>query len=110
MSPASHSYEFDDWPVQGREDSDVAYVGRTVADQPEHDASGLSGSVFYDVGTGTLFSADIDRESERVVPAPDTELAVEPGETLGEALEHVGEETGWDALSEFAQDHLEDDE
>jgi len=110
MPPASHSYEYDDWPVQGREDSDVAYVGQTVADQSGNDPGGISGSVFYDVGTGTLFSADVDRESEQIVPAPDTELDVSPGETLGEALERVGEETGWDSLSEFAQDHLEDDE
>ena len=110
MQPASHEYEHDDRPVQDREDNDVAYVGQTVADQPGDGPGGISGTVFYDVGTGTLFTADVDREGEQLVPTPDTELDVSPGETLGEALERVGEETGWDSLSAFAQEHLEDDE
>jgi len=108
MSPASHDY--DDWPVQGRDNSDVAFVGRTVADQPGDESGGLSGSVFYDTGTETLFSGDVDRDGERIVPTPDGEFDLAPGETLGEALERVGEETGWDSLSAFAQEHLEDDD
>jgi len=68
MSPASHDYEFDDRPVQGREDSDVAFVGRTVADQPADDTDGLSGSVFCDTDTETLFSGDIDRDGEQIAP------------------------------------------
>jgi hypothetical protein len=105
MSPASHD---DDWPVRGREDSDVAFVGRTVADQPAAESSGLSGSVFYETGTETLFSGEVDRDGELIVPTPDGELDLAPGETLGQVLERVGEEMGWDSFSAFARDHLED--
>jgi len=110
MSPASHDYVFDDWPVQGRDSTDVAYVGRTAADEPDEDRHRLHGGVFYDEGTGTLFSGEVDEDEEQVVPVPDTEVDLEPGETLGEALERVGEQTGWDSLSVFAREHLEDNE
>jgi hypothetical protein len=110
MSPTSHDYAFDDWPVQGRDDTDVTFVGRTDAEGSAEHRYALHGGVFYDGETHTLFSGDVNEDDERIVPVPDAEVDLEPGETLGEALERVGEQTGWDSLSEFARDHLEDDE
>ncbi|MFD1646486.1 hypothetical protein [Haloarchaeobius litoreus] len=40
---------------------------------------------------------------------PDSERELQPEETLGEASETVGEKSGWETLSEWADDHLTGD-
>jgi hypothetical protein len=107
MQPASHDPEFDSWPVQGRETSDVAYVGTTDRADGSEDPGGVSGAIFYDSGRGTLFTGDVDEETREIVPRPDEEWEIEPQETVGEAIERLGEETGWESLSTFAEEHLE---
>ena len=55
-------------------------------------------------------SGHIDEEGN-LVRDPDGESHdLDPEQELGEYLEEVGKEHGWDSLSEFARDHLEHEE
>lgn len=112
MTPQSHE-RFDDWPVQGREDSDVAYVGQASSDEPATAGgsfAGLYSGVYYDPASHSLFAGEADESSGSIVPDLDSEVDIDPQQTLGEALEQVGDEVGWASLSEFAEAHLQDDE
>lgn len=93
--PPSADARFENWSVE----EDHELLG-TVADE---DSPAL-----YDADTDRVFRGQVDPDAEHLTP--NTEAALdEAEESLGEFLERVGEETGWDSLSEFAQDHLEDE-
>lgn len=89
--------KYDAWPVAN--DRETQYLGLMQGGAP----------VLYEPSTNTVFEGDLDRQNERIVPREDTERKLEPGETIGEALETIGEKTGWDSLSSFANEHLTDD-
>ena len=88
---------YDVWPVAN--DQETEYLGLVDGGAP----------MLYEPSTNMVYEGDIDRENERIVPREDTERELEPGETLGEVLESIGEKTGWDSLSSFADEHLTSD-
>lgn len=55
------------------------------------------------------FEARADETEKRITPKEDTERSFDAEESVGEAIELFGEEVGWDGLSEWAREHLEDD-
>lgn len=65
---------------------------------------------FVDPNNGSLYSGRIDSAGQRVTPGDEHDIEIQPGEEIGEFLERVGEKTGWESLSEFAREHLEDDD
>jgi hypothetical protein len=88
------------------------YEGWTVANDRETQYLGLARGdtpMLYEPSTNRLYEGNLDRENERIVPREETERELNPEETLGEALESIGERTGWDSLSSFADEHLTDD-
>lgn len=104
MPPTGH----DDWPIEGYDEGrrEAVYLG-TTNPQGERESST---AVVYDTREETIFEADINEEEQRFIPREDTERALKPSKTLGEALENVGKRLGWDSLSDFAQEQLENDD
>ena len=66
-------------------------------------------NVFYDPERSVFFRTEHGSADEHTV-VPGSERELDPGETLGEAIETLGEKTGWESLSEWAEEHLESDE
>lgn len=92
----------------------------TGADQPDYTVEGpedheLLGIVsddeaaVHDPETGQIFRGNLDKETERVTPRDRANWSLDAEESLAEFLERVGEETGWDSLTEYARDHLDVD-
>lgn len=92
-------YSADDWRLDT--DEDYEFLGERAGD---------GRPVFFDSDTNSVYLADVDEAAQRVIPDTDGDGELNPGETLGEYLERIGEETGWDSLSQFAREHLEDDD
>jgi len=92
--PTESDPDYEDWPVRGR--PGVTYVG--LLDDETH--------VVYDEQTDELLGATA--ESEELVPAGS--LLEDAEAALGERLEEVGERTGWESLSSFAEELLESDD
>ncbi|MFB6132053.1 MAG: hypothetical protein ABEJ44_01450 [Halanaeroarchaeum sp.] len=92
---------YDQWPVADNEEA--TFVG-AVSGQ------GTTMPIYYDKSEGVFFGAEIDEEYEQFRRLPDQEWVEDPTESLGEAIERLGEELGWESLSEFAESHLEDDD
>lgn len=88
---------YDDWPINDDERAGATYVGLTSGGIP----------VFHT--GGTVFQGRVDEENREIVPRPDTDRELEPGETLGELVEELGETLGWESLSEFGEQHRSDD-
>jgi hypothetical protein len=81
--------------------TDHQFVGETS----EHDEP-----LYYDAQDHSVRTGDVDENGE-VVPSEDGDAwNLDPEQEVGEWLEDVGEDHGWESLSEFARDHLEDDE
>ena len=88
---------FDDWPLTDEGYADATYVGTTMGGVP----------VYND--EDRVFHGKADYENEAVSPVPDSERNLEPGETLADVLEEIGETLGWDSLSPFGEEHRRDD-
>lgn len=80
--------------------NDVEYVG----------SSATGNTLFFDSANRTLFEGEYDENDDRIVALPETERELEPRESLGEALESLGDELDWDSLSEFARDRIQADD
>lgn len=98
----------DDWPVDEEQSAGTATTG-TGGAATIIGASHTS-AVAYDEETGTLFEADVDEETDRLVRREGTERQVESTETLGEAVEDLGERLEWNSLSAFARNRLQTSE
>ncbi|WP_255168695.1 hypothetical protein [Natrononativus amylolyticus] len=88
---------FDDWPISEGEHAGASYVGTTTGGVP----------VYH--GDGTVFQGRVDEDNREIVPDRDTERELEPGETLGELLEEMGDTLGWESLSEYGERHRSDE-
>lgn len=88
--------KYEDWPVEGERDDEAKYVGMVEG----------GGAWFYNEENHSLFERELDRDDRRLLPASD-EQSIPHEETLGEAVERLGDELGWDSLSDFARKHLE---
>lgn len=89
---------YDEWTVEdeGRGE-DLAYVGF---------ADGY-GPIFHASSEGALYGGRVDEENERLVPDGEA-IGASPSDTVGDALERLGEEAGWRSLSEYGR-KLQDD-
>ncbi|WP_267640478.1 hypothetical protein [Haloarchaeobius amylolyticus] len=67
-------------------------------------------NVFYESGTSMFFHTELDEEREEHTFVEGSERELQPQETLADAIESIGETTGWDSLSEWAEEHLESDD
>jgi len=91
-------YQFDTWPV-GREDESYGY---------QYLGTRNSLPIVYDPDNHSVMEGRIEEARERIFPDRDTEEEIHHEDSLGEYLERVGDEHGWESLSEFAREHLED--
>lgn len=104
MSYGDTDPRYDNYPItEGDvERSDVEWVGFAA------NAYGGAQPRLYEPHNETAYAGEIDEENERVVLKPDTAQQVEE-ESLGEHIEAIGDEHGWEWLSEFAQKYLEEE-
>lgn len=93
--------EYDDYSIGSEEYYAPVLVG-TIPGGPA--------PVFYDERSRTVFEAEADHESRELVPVAGSERELDPSETLADALEEIADETGWESLSDWAEEHLENDE
>lgn len=96
--PGGFEHEFDEWGIDDDRYQDVSFVGFRGASP-----------VFWAPSSRSLFEARADETEKRITPKEDTERTFDAEESIGEAIERFGEEVGWDGLSEWAREHLEDD-
>ncbi|MDG5760982.1 hypothetical protein QA600_16745 [Natronococcus sp. A-GB1] len=80
-------------------EDDVEYVGSTTEGTP----------MFFDTASRSVFEGEYDDE-ETIVDRPETERELEDRASVGEAIETLGDELGWESLSEFGREHTRDDE
>lgn len=96
---AAANRKYEDWPVDGEHDDEAKYVGMVEG----------GGAWFYNERNHSIFEREMDGDDQRLLPASD-ERSIPDEESLGETVERLGDELGWDALSEFARKHLERNE
>ena len=99
------SPRYDNFPItEGDvERSDIEWVGFAA------NAHGGGQPRLYAPHNETAYAGEIDEENERIRLRPDSAEEVAEG-SLGEHIESIGDEHGWEWLSEFAQEYLEADE
>ncbi len=79
-------------------EDDVEYVGSTAEGTP----------MFFDTASRSVFEGEYDDE-ETVVDRPGSERELEERASLGETIETLGDELGWESLSEFAREKVQND-
>jgi hypothetical protein len=99
MSDDSVTAGYDDSWLVGTAGEDEEYVGSLRR-------GGTAVATFYDARERRLVEREFDHETERVTDTL-AERDIEAGESLGRLLGEIGEETGWDSLSEFAREHFD---
>lgn len=67
-------------------------------------------TAYYVPNDRSVETGDIDENGELQRKEDGESWTVEAEEELGEFLERVGEEQGWDSLSDWAREHLEHEE
>lgn len=119
--PVERYDTYADWPVEratpGDDDDDTVEELEKEYEQDFHqdkvDWLGITGSgtpeggpsVYAGVGSA-IHTGRIDEANERVVLEAEANREVEDEESLGEHIEEIGEEHGWQWLSSFAREHL----
>jgi hypothetical protein len=89
----------DEWNV-AEDDGSLELVGFT----------GNSGTGYvFDTDAGVVYEAEADHESGEVVPDESSARRLDKEETLADAIEDIGERMGWERLTEFAEEHLEEE-
>lgn len=99
-APDRKDPRYDEWPMEDHDPKEVNYLGLVSNGAP----------YFHHADSGTVYRGNVDAVNQRIRLEEDTEHDIEPGKALGDAIESIGERTGWDSLSEFAQEHLPDGE
>lgn len=110
-SAESGDIRYDQWPLEGADEPDrnPTYLGLMNPEGGDNKTE-TSRAVFYDDRKEAIFEADVDETRERYVLREDTERKLEPADTLGDALEGLGDSLDWDSLSEFARERLQTDD
>ncbi|MDG5818483.1 hypothetical protein [Natronococcus sp. A-GB7] len=80
-------------------EDDVEYVGSTAEGTP----------MFFDTASRAVFEGEYD-DGETIVDRPGSERELENQASIAEAIEMLGDELGWESLSEFGREHTRDDE
>ncbi|AGB37705.1 hypothetical protein [Natronococcus occultus] len=79
-------------------EDDVEYVGATSEGTP----------MFFNTASRSIFEGEYDGK-ETVVDRPGTERELEDRASVGEMIENLGDELGWESLSEFGREHADDE-
>lgn len=95
VTPVSYDPHADRDPASSAPD-DTAYVG----------VLGGGTALYYDDATGSFLRGDPDGEDDAGLERL-TGYEVGAEDRLGAVLEEIGDDLGWESLSEFARDHLE---
>jgi hypothetical protein len=98
--PDSKDSRYDEWPMEAHDAREMNYLGLVSNGAP----------YFYHADSGTVYQGRVDNVNQRLRLEEDVEHDIEPGKALGDAIESIGERTGWESLSEFAQEHFPDEE
>lgn len=69
--------------------------------------SGGATPAYYVPGDHRVETGDLDRNGDLERDPDGESWTLEAEEEVGEFLERIGEERGWDSLSEWAREHLE---
>jgi hypothetical protein len=91
---------YDNFPIEGKSDSDVEWIGMPAASQG-------GAPLLYEEHTNQVYETELDEDDGVVVPTNPEPLG---DESLGDYINDIGQEHGWETLSEFAQNHLGADE
>lgn len=94
---------FEDYQVDGERAQEMAWLGRVDREERTETV----GYIFHR-DTEMIHEAVLDPETEEWVPDLESGRELAPEETLGEAVEDIGERLGWESLSAFADEHLSD--
>lgn len=120
---------FDDWPIESagryadwtveraspsdedvRDDLAEAYERELGAEAKWVGSSASVTPYLYVPSESSLYEAELDEENRRVLLREADRHEVGEGTSLGERIEELGEEHGWEWLSEFAREHLESED
>jgi hypothetical protein len=85
---------YDEWPLEDHDPKEMNYLGLVSGGSP----------YFHHDDSDTIYRGNVDETRQQIRLIEDTEHA---GEALGDIIESIGDRTGWESLSEFAQEHLE---
>lgn len=93
---------YDEYPFvhQGEEREDLEWIG--VGNGTE-----FGTPVVYEPETHSVYEAEFDPDEERVNVDESEDRQLEEDESIGGYVAEVGDDLGWNWLSEFAHDHLE---
>lgn len=91
-----HRAAYEDYKVTDEERRDSEYLGSV--------SSGAA--MFYHPDSNSIFEGTPDEEDRTIDPVPESEERLDDDESVGDAVARIGDELGWDGLSEFAEDHL----
>lgn len=72
--------------------------------------SDLGEPAYYDTESHSVQTGYLGEDDEAVPAEEGESWELDAEQELGEFLETVGEDHGWESLSEFARDHLEHEE
>jgi hypothetical protein len=96
--PEREDPRYDEWPIKDHDRTEMNYLGMISHNIP----------YFHHDETDTVYRGNVDGVKQQIRLTEDTEHDIANG--LGETIESIGERTGWESLSEFAQEHLTDEE
>ncbi|MFB6138516.1 MAG: hypothetical protein ABEJ42_09320 [Halobacteriaceae archaeon] len=94
--------DYTDWPIRNMKPEQYEWVG-----VPETSDGKL---MVWETETKRLIEVEPDRTDQVLDRVPDSGTELVEGEGLGERLESLADEHGWDWLSAFAREHLESGE
>ena len=66
--------------------------------------------LYFDENERSFFKGEYDEETGTVVDSPDVERELDARESMGDALESLGDSLEMESLSEFAREHVKDEE
>jgi hypothetical protein len=90
---------YDNFPIEGKSHSDVEWVGTMQG--------GSGAPHLYEEHTNQIYESEVDEDSGTIIPKNPQSLG---DDSLGDYIDRVGQEHGWESLSEFARQHLGADE
>jgi hypothetical protein len=93
----------EDYQVSGEHSREMEWLGHVDGEErPE-----TVGYIFHR-DTEMIHEAVLDVEEGRWIPDLESGWELDSGETVGDAIEDIGDRLGWESLSEFADEHLPD--
>lgn len=94
--PERENPRYNEWTIKDYDRKEMNYLG----------VAGHGTPYFHHDESDTIYEGNVDNTKRQIRL---TEHDSGSG-TLGGTIESIGEQTGWESLSEFAQEHLSDEE